>query len=323
MCSRIFGILLSIAALSCTPEQSETTGGAAPEDATYTVAVVPKGLGHQFWLTVKAGAEAAGEDYDAAIIWTGPEKETQVVEQINILEDMISRNVDAIVMAATDEQALIDTVQKAMDAGIPVVTIDSGVKSDLPVSFVATDNIAGAKAAADKLVDLIGGEGAVGLLPFVPGAATSEQREQGFKEGLANHPNVELVSSIHTHSDVARAMNATTDMLTANPDLKGIFATNEPAAIGAIQALEAAGKTGDVKLVAFDASQEELDALRRGAIQALIVQNPYRMGYEGVESAIAHLEGQQVDKRIDTGVTIVTQDNLNDPEVQQLLNPQH
>lgn len=295
--------------------------GGSGGDNKYTIAVVPKGLGHQFWVTVHAGADSAGDEFDAKILWNGPHKETEVAMQISIIEDMISRRVDAIVMAACNADALVDTIKKAMDSGIPVVTIDSGVNSDLPVSFVATDNIAGAKAAAAKLVELIGGEGEVGLLPFVPGAATSELREQGFKEGLAEFAKAKLVSTIHTHSDTAKALAATEDMMTAHPNLKGIFAANEAAAIGAAQAIDTAGKTGQVKLVAFDASPLQIEFLESGTIQGLIVQDPFRMGYEGVKIAIDHIEGRDTEKRIDTGVIIVTLDNLNDPAIQKLLNP--
>ena len=301
----------------------ETTSEASGDSsgAKYSIAVVPKGLGHQFWTTVKSGADAAGAEFDAEILWNGPPKETEIAEQIDILQDMLSRGVDGIVMAACDENALVETINTAMDAGVPVVTIDSGVKSDRPVSFIATDNIEGAVAAADALADLIGGEGKVGLIPFVPGAATSEQREAGFKQGIEKHSDVELASVIHCHSDVAKAMAATEDMLSAHPDLKGIFAANEAACIGAMNALATAGKTGEVKLVAFDASPEQVEAMKAGSVQALIVQNPFRMGYEGVQRCIDAIEGREVEKRIDTGVIVVTPDNLESEEVQKLINP--
>ena len=322
----LFFVLAMAAALSgCgASDDAASPGGdtGAGGDPAYTIAVVPKGLGHQFWLTVKQGAEAAGKEFNAKIIWNGPSKETEIAEQINIVEDMITRGVDAIVMAACDENALIDTIQNSFDAGVPVVTIDSGVRSDLPVSFIATDNIAGAVAAADALSELIGGSGEVGLLPFVPGAATSEMRESGFKEGLAKHPGVKLVSTLYSHSDTAKAMAAIEDMMTANPNLEGVFVANEAGAIGAVQAIEAAGKAGEIKLVAFDASEEQIAALKRGTIQALIVQNPFRMGYEGVAKAIDYLEGREVEKRIDTGVTVVTLENLETPEVQKLIYPE-
>lgn len=292
-----------------------------PETGGLEIAVIPKGLAHQFWLTVKAGAEAAGAEAGAEIVWQGPAKETEVAKQIGIVQDMMSRGVDAICLAACDENALVQTVQQATDRKIPVVTLDSGVKSDLPVSFVATDNIAGAKMAADTLAELIGGSGKVGVIPFVRGAATSEMREQGFKDGVAAHAGMEIVANIPCDSDVAKAMNATQDMLTANPDLKGIFATNEPAAIGAAQALKSMGKTGEVKLVAFDAAEEEIAALKDGSIQALIVQNPFQMGYLAVKTAVAAIEGKEAEKRIDTGVTVVTMENFDQAEVQKLLYP--
>lgn len=285
------------------------------------IGVVPKGISHQFWLTVKAGAEAAGKEFGATIIWQGPDKETEIDKQVNILEDMISRKVDAIVMAACDENGLTNVIKKAVDAKIPVVTIDSGVKSDLPVSFVATDNVAGAKAAVKELARLIGGEGEVGLIPFVPGAATSELREQGFKEGLNDFPTLKLVSTLYSQSDVAKGMNVTQDMMTANPNLKGIFAASEPGAIGCAQAVKAAGKTGVIKLVAFDGSDEEIASLKEGTIQALIVQNPFQMGYKGVKAAIDSIKGQPVEKKIDTGVTVVTMENFNQPDIQKILYP--
>ena len=292
---------------------------AAPEKPE--IAVIPKGLAHQFWLTVKAGADAAGAELNADIIWQGPAKETEIEKQISIIDDMITRGVDGIVMAACDENALIPTLDKAIAAGIKVVTIDSGVKSDAPLSFVATDNVAAAKAAADALAKLIGGPGKVGLIPFVPGAATSELREQGFKEGVAANPGLELVATLYCHSDVAKAMDAARDMMTANPELKGIFAANEAAAIGAAQAIRTAGKQGQVFLVAFDAAEEEVAALREGVIQALIVQNPFNMGYLGVKTALDALAGKPVEKRVDTGVLVVTKENIDTPEVQKIINP--
>ncbi len=292
-----------------------------PEQATLRIAVIPKGLAHQFWLTIKAGAEAAAAEGGAEILWQGPHKETEVEKQINIVQDMLNSGVDGLVLAACDENALIPMVQKATDAGIPVVTIDSGVASDLPLSFVATDNVAGAEMAAKTLADLIGEEGNVGLIPFIKGAATSNMREEGFLKGIAAYPDINVSATLYCQSDVAKAMEVTQDMLTRNADLKGIFATNEPAAIGAAQALKAAGKQDQVKLVAFDAAEEEITALQEGSVQALIVQNPYRMGYAGVQAALDAIAGKPVEKRIDTGVTVVTMENFNEPEIQELLYP--
>jgi len=295
--------------------------GPASVKAERVIVVAPKGLVHQFWLTVKAGAEQAAKEESARVVWKGPAKETDVAGQVAILEDMISRGVDAIVMAACDSRALVPTIARAIEKGIPVVTIDSGVDSDLPVTFVATDNIAGANAAADALAELIGHKGEVGLIPFIPGAATSDMRERGFKEQIAKYPEIELVQTLYCQSDAARGMAVTEDMLTSTPDLAGIFAANEPGAMGCVRALESRGVAGRVKLVAFDAADAEIDALERGTIQALIVQNPFKMGYLGVKSAMRAIRGEPVEKRIDTGVSVVTMDNFNDPEIQRILYP--
>jgi len=292
--------------------------GARDRAEGYEIAVLPKGLTHQFWLTVKAGAEAAAAEQGARIIWQGPARETEVARQMDIVDDMINRRVDAIVLAACDEDALVSSVDKAMDAGIPVITMDSGVQSDRPISFVATDNIAGAALAAETLVELIGGEGRVGMIPFVAGAATSELRERGFREGLEAHPGVRLERVIYCDSDVAKAMNAAQDMAA---QVDGIFAANEPAAIGAVQGLKMLDLAGEMKLVAFDAAEQEIAGLKEGSIHALIVQDPYQMGYASVKAAIDVLEGREVPDRIDTGVTVVTLDNYDEPDIQRLLYP--
>lgn len=309
-------LVLALAAGCGGPASEPAADGAA----TLDIAVIPKGLTHQFWVTVRAGAEAAAAEMGAKVIWQGPTKETEIDRQINIMQDMINRGVDGIVMAACDENALATVVGQADAAGIPVVTFDSGVKSEVPKSFVATDNVAGAKLAADTLSELMGGTGEVGLIPFVPGAATSELREKGFREGLVAHPGLKLAATNYCQSDIAIGMNVTTDMITAFPNLGGIFAANEPAAIGAAQALRGLGKAGTVKLVAFDASPEQIAALKEGVIQALVVQNPFKMGYEGVKAVISAIKGEEVPKVIDTGVTIVTKDNVDTPEVQALLS---
>jgi len=318
----VLGILAMGLVVGCGQKSAQTAGeGGEAGDPEYTIAVIPKGTTHDFWLTVKAGAEAAAKEFNAETIWKGPDKETEIVKQLNIIEDFITMEVDSIVMAACDAEAMVGIVKRAMDTGIPVVTIDSGVKSDDAVTFVATDNVAGARAAGHELAQLIGGKGEVGLIPFVKGAATSEMREQGFKEAIAEYPDIKLVATLYSESDATKGMNVTQDMMTAHPELDGIFAANEGGAIGAAQAIRAGGKVGQIELVAFDASDEQIAALKEGVIQALVVQNPYKMGYEGVKAAVDHLEGRPVEKRIDTGVTVVTMENFNEPEVQQVLYP--
>lgn len=298
-------------------------GSAAGASASkLEIAVVPKGVAFDFWQAVRAGAEQAGKEEGATILWNGPASEKETHQQIAILENFITRRVSAIVMAACDADALVDVVERADAAGISVVVIDSGVNSDKPVSVVATDNEKAAEMAADFLAEQLGQEPAeVGLIPFIKGAATSDQREQGFRDGLKKHPNLKLVSTLYSQSASDQAMRVTENMLTAHPNIQGIFAASEPTAIGCAEVLEARGLAGKVKLVAFDAADAEIRALERGTIQALIVQNPFRMGYDGVKTAIRALRGESVEKRQDTGVAVITRENMADPEMEKLLYP--
>jgi ribose transport system substrate-binding protein len=314
----VVGVLAVVGIFGCARQPGGARPAAGKAAGARRIAVVPKAVAFDFWLSVKAGAEKAGKETGAPIIWRGPSDERDVAGQISMIEDFINSGVDAIVMAACDARALTPVVRKARAAKIPVVTIDSGV-DDPSFPFVATDNVKGARIAAETLAKLIGEKGKVGLIPFVAGAATSTMREQGFKQGIKRHPGVKLVSVLYSESDAAKGMAVTENMLTSVPDLKGIFAANEPGAIGAARAIEQRGLAGKVKLVAFDAAQSEVDALKRGTIQALIVQNPFKMGYEGVKAAVAAIRGEKVPLRIDTGVAVVTKENLDTPTVKELL----
>jgi ribose transport system substrate-binding protein len=285
------------------------------------ILVSPKGLTHSFWVTVKAGADSAGKEIGADIIWKGPAQETAIAEQVAIVEDYINRGVRAIVIAATDSRALVPALEKAREKGIVVVTIDSGVESDIPVSYVATNNVAAGDKAADVLAGMIDGKGQVALLPFVPGAVSSIERETGFRQGIARYPEIELAAVQYTQSDVATAMAVTEDILTAHGDLAGIFAANEAGAIGASQALLARNMTDKVSLVGFDASPNEIEALESGVIDALVVQDPFLMGYLGVITANMALNKEKVEPKFDTGVYIVTRRNINDAEIKRILYP--
>lgn len=307
----IFLIILLIININCAKRKS----------TRLRILVSPKAVVHSFWVSVKTGADSAGNELNVDVIWKGPKSETNIDNQMSIIEDYINQRVDAIVIAATDSKALIPVIKRAVSENIPVITIDSGVDSDDPVSFIATDNILGANMAGRTLVNLIGGSGKVACIPFVPGSATSIWRETGFKEEINKYPNVELAAVQYSQSDVATAMAVTEDILTAFPDLAGIFAANEAGAIGASQALLARGLAGKVKLVAFDAASNEIEALKKNIIQALIVQNPFKMGYLGVKTAVDVINGKKIPKRIDTGVSVVTMENLYSEEIQKFLFP--
>ncbi len=317
------GVSLALAACtpSAKPEAPAGDGGKAA--ATKTVAVIPKGTSQSFWLAVKAGADAAGVEDGATIEWAGPTEETDVDGQIRILQNAITRKVTAIVLAACDAKSLVPYVKQAVAAGIPVVTIDSGLQPDVSSAFLATDNVKGGQVAAEALAEVLGGKGKVGLLPFVKGAGSSDDREKGFTEGIKKFPGLDLGSRVlYSNSDVAQGLDKSKSMITSTPDLAGIFAANQGGAEGAVQAVRQMGKVGKVKLVCYDASDLEIGALKDGSVSALIVQNPYRMGYEGVKTAMRLVKGEKLPSRfIDTGVTKVTKENLETPEIKKLLDP--
>jgi len=303
-------ILLASIIIGCSGE---------PKLAKPKILVSPKGLIHSFWVTVHAGADSAGREFGAEVIWKGPTQETDIASQIAIIEDYVNKDIAAIVLAACDAKGLNPVLEKANTKNIPIITIDSGVNSDIPLSFIATDNLEAARKAAQTLAQLIGETGKVACIPFVPGAATSIWREQGFVDEIKKYSNIQLLPIRYSQSEVATAMAVTEDILTGHPDIKGIFAANEAGTIGVIQALKTKNKIRQVKVVGFDAALNELKALQSGEIDALIVQDPFKMGYEGVKAAMMALNGEPVQKRLDTGVYVVTRENLDQPEIRRLI----
>jgi ribose transport system substrate-binding protein len=286
------------------------------------VAVIPKGTTHEFWQTIKLGADTAGDDLNVEILWNGPESETGIQDQIDIVNGFAAQKVDGVALAATDKSALVKTVQDLEKSGIPVVTIDSGIDPDVSRSFIATDNVGAARLAAKEMGRLLNGTGKVAVLSFLKGAGTSDEREQGFMEGIKEFPGIQVVATEYTDSDSAKARDKMETLLTAHPDLAGVFASNEPNVVGAAGVLKDRKVVGKVKLVGFDASKAEIEYLKDGTCQAVVVQDPFKMGYEGVKAIAQIARGQGApEKRIDTGATVVTKANMDEPEVRKLLYP--
>lgn len=315
-----FVVILS--GCSSSSSSSENNNASGQEDKPLNVALIVKSVDSEYWLTVKAGAEKAAEELGVNLSFKGAPTETDIAGQISIVESAVNQHVDGIVLAASDTQALVAPAEKAIDSGIPVVTVDSGIDSDKPQSFIATDNEKAAEEAAKALAEMAGKKGKVAVVNFVPGAATAVMRENGFVAGIEQFPDMEIASIQYSQSDKAKALSVTEDILTANPDIVGIFGANNKSALGAAQAIKQKGLEDKVHLVAFDADPDEINALQEGTIKALAVQNPFKMGYEGVANVVKIINGEQVEKRIDTGVTIVTMDNFNEPDVQALLFPE-
>lgn len=286
------------------------------------IAVVPKGQAHIFWQSVHAGAQAAGREFGVEILWNAPATETEYSKQIEIVESFIARRVDGIVLAPTERVALVGVIDRARREGIPVTIFDSGADTENYVSFVATDNFAGGQMAAQRLGKLLNGAGKVAVIAVVPGSASTTERERGFQETIQKEfPGVKIAAMQYGMSDRARSLAVSEDILTAHPDLAGIFASNESSTVGAAQALKSRGLNGKVKLVGFDSSPSLVDDLRGGTIDSLVVQNPYKMGYEAVKSVVEHLNQKTPAKRIDSGANLILRDNMDTPEMQKLLNP--
>src|SRR2546423_8440432 len=284
------------------------------------IAVIPKGVSHFFWQSVHAGAEAAAKESNVEIAWNGPAQETDYAGQINIVEDAINRRVDGIVLAPTHKDALVPIVERAQRQGIPVAIFDSGIGTENYVSYIATNNLQGGAVAAERLAAKLGGKGKIAILAVKAGSVSTEQREQGFQDTIKQkYPGIEIVAFQYGDGDRARSLDRATDMLTAHPELNGFFASNESSTVGVVQALKQKGLAGKVILVGFDSSPNLIDDLKGGAIDSLVLQNPFKIGYESVKAIVAKLNGQTPPRVIDTGVQLLSKDNLETPEMQELL----
>ncbi len=291
-------------------------------EKTLLITYIPKDTNSPYWLIVKAGADAAAKKYGAKVQMLGPSVPTDIATQVSIANDQITRRVDAILLTAGDKKALVPVAERAKTEGVPLITVDSGVESDAPLSYIATDNVQASKVAAEELAKLVGNKGKVLLMSFVAGSQTAAEREKGFKEGIAQFSNIQLVGTQYSLADATRAMTIMDNVLTATPDLAGVFASEEKTAAGVARQLEISGKAGRVKFVAFDASEAEIQALQKGAIDALIVQQPFQMGYLGVEFAVKAIKGEQIPKFVETPIVVVTRENFKNPDIQKVLYPQ-
>jgi len=302
-----------------------------PSDSvkSYTIAVIPQGSTHEYWKSIHAGAAKAAQDLGSQgtkinIIWKGPLREDDREQQTQVVEGFISQNVSGIVLAPFDSHALVRPVEEAAAAGIPTLVVDSALDTQKIVSFVATDNKNGGALAADQMGKLLNGKGKVLLLRYQEGVASTRAREDGFVEKLTSaYPGIELISSNQFAGPTREtAKQASENLLTRYAgQIQGVFTPNESSTAGMLLALEDVNRAGKVAFIGFDVSDTFIDAMRDKKLQGIVVQNPFRMGDLGVRTLVDHLQGKPVAKRIDTGVMLVTADNMNNAEVQQLLHP--
>ncbi|MEP7270974.1 MAG: substrate-binding domain-containing protein [Acidobacteriota bacterium] len=284
------------------------------------IAVIPKGVSHFFWKSIEAGALAAGRDFGVDIRWKGAAQETDYTTQINIVEDAINSRVDGIVLAPSHGDSLVPVVLRAQKEGIPVTIFDSGISTDQYLAYVATDNRQGGVVAAERLAAKLGGKGEVAILGTKKGSVSTDQREAGFQDTIKEKfPGIQIVQFLYGEADRAKSLDKATDILTGHPDLNGIFASNESSSVGAVQAIKQKGLVGKVILVGFDSSPNLIDDLRAGALDSLVLQDPYKMGYEGVKTIVDKLNGKEPVRLQDTGVKLLTKENLETPEMQKLI----
>jgi len=287
---------------------------------TVYIPLISKGFQHQFWQAVKLGAEKAAKEFNVTITFEGPENETMVDKQIDMLSAALAKKPQALGFAALDSQAAIPLLKKAQAAKIPVIAFDSGVDSDIPVTTASTDNAVAAAGAADAMAKAIGGAGEVALVVHDQTSASGTGRRDGFVNQIkAKYPNIKIVDIQYGGGDHLKSTEITKALLQAHPQLKGIFASNEGGAIGAVNGVKEANKVGKVVLIGFDSGKAQIDAIRSGLMTGAITQNPVGIGYETVKAAVAAIKGQKLPKKIDTGFYYYDKSNIDDPKIAAVL----
>lgn len=316
-----FSLAYCLLCLSCGKKEER---GIQQESAKkLQIAVIPKGTTHEFWKSIHAGAVKASRELGVEIIWKGPQKEDDRAQQIMVVEDFINRGVNGIVLAPLDDRALCRPVQDAVSENVPVVIIDSALQGEDYISFVATDNYKGGVIAAHRMGELLGGKGDIFLIRYQEGSASTTKRENGFLDTITSEfPDISLlVQDQHAGATTETAYQLAENLLGRFPEVDGIFCPNESSTFGTLRALQESGLAGKVKFVGFDSSPKLIQGLKDGHIHGLVLQDPMKMGYLGVKQMTLHLKGQEIESRVDTGVYLATRENMEEPEIKNLLEP--
>ena len=332
MAAALLGLMAALAGCNHTAETGSSTGTTVPTvtpaGKSLRIAVIPKGTTHEYWKSIHAGAikaqqELAAKGTAVEILWKGPAREDDRNAQIDVVQTFLSQKVDGIVLAPVDSQALVSPVADAAKQKIPVVIIDSSLNSTDYASYIATDNKKGGLLAGQQLAKEMGGKGKVIMIRYQEGSASTEQREAGFLDAMKAAPGITLISTDqYAGTTVDTAYKSSQNVLSRfGSQTNGIFMPNESSTRGMLLALKDAGMLGKVKFIGFDSSADLIAALKANQLQGLVVQNSFKMGYLGLLVAVSAVKGEKFEKNIDTGVTLVTPDNMNTPEIQTLLNP--
>jgi ribose transport system substrate-binding protein len=304
------------AAGGATAEATAASGGSA---SSMYIPVISKGFQHQFWQAVKKGAEDKAKELGVQITFEGPESESQVDKQIEMLQAALDKKPTALCFAALDSKAAIPLLQKAKDANIPVVGFDSGVDSDIPVTTVATDNIKAAGEAAKRMAQMIGDSGEVALVVHDQTSRTGIDRRDGFVNEMKNHPNIKIVDIQYGGGDQLKSTDLAKAIIQAHPDLKGLFGANEGSIIGVLNAVKELKKEGKITVIGYDSGQQQQDAIRSGVEAGAITQDPINIGARCVESAVKAVKGESLPKTIDTGFHWYDKSNIDNAEILAVL----
>jgi len=315
-------IVLTAAAL-ISVQCRDGTGPAGGSARTPTLAVIPMGTTHEFWKAIHAGALTAAGETGAKIIWKGPLKEDDRNEQIQIVETLTNTGVDAIILTPMDDQALVRPVEEARRMGIPTIIFNSALRGDAFVAYISTDNTRGGVLAADRIGELLGGKGTAILIRVLASVEGSTKREDGFLSRMrSRYPDVRILSdNQYAGVTTETAYQTAENLLGRYPDVQAVFTPNESSTFGALRAIEDHGLAGKVIHVGFDSSPKLIEALEKGVLSGLILQDPFQMGYRSVRTAVAHLRGETYEKNVDTGVFLATPENRDDPLIRRLLRP--
>ncbi|MCE1252016.1 MAG: ABC transporter substrate-binding protein [Anaerolineae bacterium] len=322
----LLGVLLVVAMLAgCAPAPAPAAPAApaaaapAAEGKMY-IPVISKGFQHQFWQAVKAGSEKAAKDLNVEITFEGPESEAMVDKQMEMLQTALDKKPAAVCFAAVDSKAAIPLLEKAKAANIPVIGFDSGVDSDIPVTTAATDNIAAAAMAADKMAELVGGEGKVAVIAHDQTSRTGIDRVKGFVDQMkAKYPKIEVLTPQYGAGDQLKSTDIAKAVIQANPDLKGYFGANEGSIIGVLNAVKELKMEGKIVVIGYDSGQQQMDAIRAGTEAGAITQDPIGIGYKCVEAAVKAVKGESLPKTIDTGFHWYDKTNIDDATIAPLL----
>jgi ribose transport system substrate-binding protein len=300
-------------------EKNTTAASTEPAKKIY-IPIIAKGFMHQFWQAVKLGAEKAAKEFNVDITFEGPDTDTQIDKQVEMLQVAIDKKASAIGFAALDSQAVIPLLKEAQKKNIPIIAFDSGVDSDIPLATATTDNLKAAAVAADKMAEFIGNEGEVAVISFSQTALNAKQRRDGFVDQIkAKYPNIKIVDIQYGGGDHLQSTDLAKTIMQAHPNLKGFFGTNEGSAIGILNAVAELKKEGKITIVGYDSGKQQMSAIRSGTMAGAITQNPIGIGYETVKAALAAAKGEKVEKTIDTGFYWYDKTNIDDEKIKAVL----